>query len=50
MTKFITKPLEKVTSLMTKGIAPKYINEINDNTVIVLNQKCNKNFIISLLF
>ncbi len=48
MTKFITKPLEKVTSLMTKGIAPKYINEINDNTVIVLNQKCNKNFIISL--
>lgn len=48
MVKFITKTLGEVTSIMTKGIAPKYVDVASDNTIIVLNQKCNRDFSISL--
>lgn len=47
MTGFITKSLGELTSFITKGIAPKYVEQINNNTVVVLNQKCNRNFSIS---
>ena len=29
---------------MSKGIPPKYVERENENTVCVLNQKCNRNF------
>lgn len=29
---------------MSKGIPPKYVERENENTVRVLNQKCNRNF------
>lgn len=48
MVKFITKTLGEVTSIMTKGITPKYVDVASDNTIIVLNQKCNRDFSISL--
>lgn len=48
MNNFITRPLGEITSLMVKGITPKYTDETNDNTIIVLNQKCNRNFTITL--
>lgn len=48
MTEFITKSLGELTSLMTKGIAPKYAEKMSDSTIVVLNQKCNRDFSISL--
>ena len=48
MTKFVIKPLKDITAIMTKGITPKYTEKTNSNTIIVLNQKCNRNFTISL--
>lgn len=47
MTEWTTKSLGEVTSFMAKGIPPKYTEEENENTVRVLNQKCNRNFEIS---
>ena len=49
MSKYITKSLGKVTSIMTKGIAPKYVEKPTSDTIVVLNQKCNKNNKISLM-
>lgn len=34
----------EITSFMSKGIPPKYVERENENTVCVLNQKCNRNF------
>lgn len=34
----------EITSFMSKGIPPKYVERENENTVRVLNQKCNRNF------
>lgn len=48
MTEFITKSLGELTSIMTKGIAPKYVEEESNSTIVVLNQKCNRDFSISL--
>ena len=36
--------LGEITSFMSKGIPPKYVEKENENTVRVLNQKCNRNF------
>lgn len=47
MTEWITKSLGEVTSFMVKGISPKYTEAENENTIRVLNQKCNRNFEIS---
>ena len=42
-----TSSLRNVISFISKGIAPKYVDEKNENTVIVLNQKCNRNYKIN---
>lgn len=47
MAEWIAKKLGEITSLIVKGIPPKYIEEENHNTIRVLNQKCNRNFEIS---
>ena len=47
MAEWIEKTLGEVTAFITKGIPPKYTEEENENTVRVLNQKCNRNFEIS---
>lgn len=44
---WITKPLGAITQLMTKGIAPTYVDYEGTDVVHVLNQKCNRNFEIS---
>lgn len=47
MAEWIEKTLGEVTSYITKGIPPKYVNDEKQFTVRVLNQKCNRNFQIS---
>lgn len=47
MTEWREKSLGEVTSFIAKGIPPKYTEEENQDTVWVLNQKCNRNFEIS---
>lgn len=47
MSDWKTKTLGEVTSYITKGAPPKYVEEANDDTIYVLNQKCNRNFRIS---
>lgn len=47
MAKRLEKTLGEVTAFIAKGIPPKYTEEENENTVRVLNQKCNRNFEIS---
>ncbi len=47
MGKWMTKPLGEVTSYIAKGIPPKYAEIEDENTIYVLNQKCNRNFSIS---
>ena len=47
MTIWTEKTLGDVTSLMTKGIPPKYASKESTDTIYVLNQKCNRNFEIS---
>ena len=47
MSEWITKPLGEVTSYIAKGIPPKYVEEESDNTIRVLNQKCNRDFRIT---
>lgn len=47
MAKWISKTLGELTSFISKGIPPKYVDEENENTIRVLNQKCNRNFEIS---
>lgn len=47
MSEWIEKPLGKVTSYLAKGIPPKYTEELSDNAIYVLNQKCNRDFVIS---
>lgn len=42
-----TTTLGEVTSFMAKGIPPKYVEQENDDTIRVLNQKCNRNYRIS---
>lgn len=47
MAEWHEKTLGEVTSFITKGVSPKYTEEENENTIRVLNQKCNRNFEIS---
>ena len=47
MAEWLEKTLGDVTSFIAKGIPPKYTKEENENTIRVLNQKCNRNFEIS---
>ena len=47
MAEWLEKTLGGVTSFITKGIAPKYTEMENEDTIRVLNQKCNRNFEIS---
>lgn len=47
MAKWLEKTLGEVTTFIAKGIPPKYTEEENENTIRVLNQKCNRNFEIS---
>ncbi|MDE5619900.1 MAG: restriction endonuclease subunit S [Ruminococcus sp.] len=42
-----TKKLGELTSYMAKGIPPKYADNFSENTIFVLNQKCNRDFKIS---
>lgn len=44
MTEWRKRCLGEITSFMSKGIPPKYVERENENTVRVLNQKCNRNF------
>ena len=44
MTEWRKRCLGEITSFMSKGIPPKYAERENENTVCVLNQKCNRNF------
>lgn len=44
MGKWIEKSLGELTSYMAKGIPPKYVEEAGQDTIRVLNQKCNRNF------
>lgn len=41
------KTLGELTSYISKGIPPKYIDEGGPNSIRVLNQKCNRNYRIS---
>ncbi len=47
MAEWISKTLGEVTSFITKGVPPRYAEEESQNTIRVLNQKCNRNFEIS---
>ena len=47
MAEWLEKTLGEVTSFITKGIPPKYTEVENEDTIRVLNQKCNRNFEIS---
>ena len=47
MVKWLEKTLGEVTAFIAKGIPPKYTEKENENTIRVLNQKCNRNFEIS---
>ena len=47
MGEWISKTLGEITSFISKGIPPKYVEEENQDTVRVLNQKCNRDFEIS---
>lgn len=47
MGEWIQKTLGEITSYMSKGIPPKYTVEKSTDTICVLNQKCNRNFLIS---
>lgn len=42
-----TVTLGEITSFMAKGIPPKYVEHESDDTIRVLNQKCNRNYRIS---
>ncbi len=47
MSMWRTEPLQGVISYMAKGIPPAYVEVEGDNTIRVLNQKCNRDFSIS---
>ena len=40
-------PLRDLVGYISKGIAPSYADDETDTTIIVLNQKCNRNYQIS---
>lgn len=46
MGKYRTINLGELVSFIAKGISPKYAEEKSDNTIVVLNQRTNRNFLI----
>lgn len=42
-----TVPLRELVAFVSKGIAPSYADSETNTTIRVLNQKCNRNFLIS---
>lgn len=40
-------PLRELVGYISKGVAPAYADKESEKTIIVLNQKCNRNFQIS---
>lgn len=42
-----TKTVGELTSYISKGIPPKYTDKKSDTTIVVLNQKCNRDYKIS---
>lgn len=47
MGEWIEKTLGELTSYIAKGIPPKYVEMDGQETIRVLNQKCNRNYRIS---
>lgn len=47
MGKWIEKSLGEITAYIAKGITPKYVETEGLETIRVLNQKCNRDFLIS---
>ena len=47
ISKWRTEPLREVVSYIAKGIPPAYVEAEGETTVRVLNQKCNRDFLIS---
>ena len=47
MSEWRKRCLGEITLFMSKGIPPKYVERENQNTIRVLNQKCNRNFEIN---
>ena len=47
MSEWVEKELGEITSLVVKGIPPKYTDRPGDGIIRVLNQKCNRNGVIS---
>ena len=47
MNKWVQKPLREITGYISKGVPPKYTDKENKKTIRVLNQKCNRDFLIS---
>ena len=47
MGEWIEKTVGELTLIITKGIPPKYVDEVGQETIRVLNQKCNRNNRIS---
>lgn len=45
--KWRIEPLREVVSYIAKGIPPAYVEEESETTVRVLNQKCNRDFVIN---
>lgn len=41
--------LQELISYISKGIPPSYVEIANENTICVLNQKCNRDFSISYI-
>ncbi len=50
MSEWKTKSLRELVSYLAKGIPPKYAKGISDNTIYVLNQKCNRDFKINYIY
>jgi type I restriction enzyme S subunit len=44
---WVTEPLQGVISYIAKGIPPAYVEKEGNNTVRILNQKCNRDFTIN---
>lgn len=44
MSEWVSRPLGKLISYISKGIPPKYTDKTGTETIRVLNQKCNRNF------
>ncbi len=47
MARWMEKPLGELTSYIAKGIPPKYTDQLNEDSIYVLNQTCNRDFTIS---